>query len=77
MKKIKETIIITLMSVMFWGILYPQFSITEDTYLCLENREKNPEEDFLSMLKAQKGEVIIKSKLWEWATTRGHNKSGK
>ena len=75
MKKIRETVVIALMSVMFWGILYPQFNLTEDSYHCLQKQEKNPEEDFLSMLNAQKGEVIIKSRIWEWVKKEAENKS--
>ena len=66
MKELKETVLITLMSFMFWQIMYPQFALTEDTYLCLDEKEKNPEEDFFRILEAEEGEIVVKSKLWEW-----------
>ncbi|MBR3606078.1 MAG: hypothetical protein IKL51_00655 [Lachnospiraceae bacterium] len=72
MKELKETILITMMSMMFWGILYPQFSLTENSYLCLENRERNPEQDFFQILGAKKGELVVKSKLWEWLEEDNH-----
>lgn len=66
MKEIKETILLTMMSIMFWGILYPQFSLTENTYLCLHAQEANPEKDFFQILGAGEGDIVVKSKLWEW-----------
>lgn len=66
MKEIKETILIAMMSLMFWGILYPQFSLTRDTYCCPEGVEKDPEKDFFKILDAPLGDIIVRSRLWEW-----------
>lgn len=66
MKELKETLLVTAMSLMFWQIMYPQFALTDDIYLCLEQKEENPEEDFFRILEAGEGEIVVKSKLWEW-----------
>ncbi|MBR5577517.1 MAG: hypothetical protein IKW28_00810 [Lachnospiraceae bacterium] len=66
MKEIKETILITIMSLMFWGVLYPEFSLTPQTYCLSTGEEKNPEKDFFEILNAPSGKIKVKSRLWEW-----------
>ena len=64
MNQIKQGILLCVMTFAFWGVLYPQFSLVEESYECQE-KEKNPREDFYEILDAEKGEVVIKSKLLE------------
>lgn len=62
--QIKQGILLCTMTFAFWGVLYPQFSLVEESYVC-QGKEKNPKEDFYEILNAQKGEIIIKSKFLE------------
>ena len=64
MKDIKQLFCICMMTFAFWGMMYPQFSLVEESYECL-TKEKNPREDFFAILDAGKGEVVIKSKFLE------------
>lgn len=64
MEHIKQGILLCMMSFAFWGILYPQFSLVEECYETT-HEEKNPKEDFLEILNADKGEIVIKSRLLE------------
>ena len=64
MRNIKQSILLGMMTFAFWGVLYPQFSLVEESYVC-QGEEKNPREDFYEILDAQKGEIVIKSKLLE------------
>ena len=65
METIKQGILACMMTFAFWGMLYPQFSLAEECYECA-HETKNPREDFLEILDAQQGEVIIKSKFLEF-----------
>ena len=64
MNYIKQGILLSFMSFAFWGMLYPQFSLIEESYETTRE-EKNPQEDFFEILNAGKGEVVIKSKFLE------------
>lgn len=64
MHNIKQGILVSLLSFAFWGMLYPQFSLIEESYEITQGK-KNPKEDFLEILNADKGEIVIKSKLFE------------
>lgn len=64
MNQIKQGILLCMMTFAFWGMLYPQFSLVEESYVC-QGKEKNPKEDFYEILDAGKGEVMIKSKFLE------------
>lgn len=64
MKNIKQGILLCMMTFAFWGVLYPQFSLVEESYEVIQ-KEKNPREDFFAILEADKGEVIISSKFLE------------
>ena len=64
MDHIKQGILLCMMSFAFWGILYPQFSLVEESYETTFET-KNPKEDFLRILDARQGEIIIKSRFWE------------
>jgi hypothetical protein len=72
MKEWKEMLLVTMMSFMFWQMMYPQFALAEDTYLCLDQKEKDPEEDFFLILDAKEGDLLFKSRLWEWIQNRQH-----
>ena len=63
MEHVKQWVLLGMMSFAFWGVLYPQFSLVEETYECVG--EKNPKEDFIAILNAKAGEVRFRSKLWE------------
>lgn len=53
----------------WWGILYPEFTLTEDTYRVVydeddaEIAEESPRELYLRLLYAPKGQVRFRSKL--------------
>lgn len=64
METIKQGILLCMMTFAFWGVLYPQFSLVEESYEVME-KEKNPQEDFFAILEADKGEIIISSKILE------------
>ena len=64
METIKQGILLCMMTFAFWGVLYPQFSLVEESYEVME-KEKNPQKDFLAILEADKGELIISSKILE------------
>ena len=64
METIKQGILLCMMTFAFWGVLYPQFSLVEESYEVVQ-REKNPREDFWAILEADKGEVVISSKFLE------------
>ena len=65
MESIKKGILLYMMTFAFWGILYPQFSLIEESYEVMD-KTKNPKEDFLEILSADKGEIVIKSRFLEF-----------
>ena len=73
MKNIKESILLCMMTFAFWGVLYPQFSLVEECYEAVE-KEKVPQKDFFNILEADKGEIIISSRLLEMWKTRWDSK---
>lgn len=64
METIKQGILLCMMTFAFWGVLYPQFSLVEESYEVIQ-KEKNPREDFFAILEADKGEIMISSKFLE------------
>ena len=73
MNQIKQGILLCMMTFAFWGVLYPQFSLVEESYVCQE-KEKNPKEDFYVILDAGKGEIVVKSKFLELLKARYEKK---
>ena len=69
MKTIKQGFLLCMMTFIFWGVLYPQFSLVEESYEHMRE-EKNPKEDFFEILNADKGEIVIKSKFLEFLSRR-------
>ncbi len=72
MESIKQGIILCMMTFAFWGVLYPQFSLVEESYEIMQSK-KNPREDFFAILEADKGELVISSKLLELLRARQEN----
>ena len=64
METIKQGILLSMMTFIFWGVLYPQFSLVEESYE-VSGKEKNPRDDFFAILEADKGEIVISSKILE------------
>lgn len=64
MDTVKQRIFLCMMTFAFWGILYPQFSLVEESYET-SFEKKNPREDFLKILDANQGEIVIKSRFME------------
>lgn len=73
MENIKQGILLCMMTFAFWGVLYPQFSLMEESYETAQ-RKKNPREDFFAILEADKGELVISSKLLEVLRERQENR---
>ena len=70
MENVKQLVLLGMMSFAFWGVLYPQFSLVEESYDIIQSRkevqiEKNSRKDFLAILEADKGELVISSRLLE------------
>ena len=72
MESIKRGILLYMMTFAFWGILYPQFSLVEESYET-SNKNKNSREDFLEILNAEQGEIVIKSRFLELLRERQEN----
>ena len=72
MESIKRGILLYMMTFAFWGILYPQFSLVEESYET-SNKNKNPREDFWEILNAEQGEIVIKSRFLELLRERQEN----
>lgn len=79
MKTLKQGIFLCFITFAFWGVLYPQFSLVEETYEYVESkseisRKKNPKEDFIAILNAEAGELQFRSRFWEmWKETAEKN----
>ncbi len=73
MESIKRGILLYMMTFAFWGILYPQFSLVEESYESA-GKIKNPGEDFLEILNAERGEIVIKSRFLELLKERQEEK---
>ena len=58
-----------MMTFAFWGVLYPQFSLVEESYE-ISGKVKNPRDDFFAILEADKGELVISSKILEMLRAR-------
>lgn len=70
MEDIKQWVLLGMMSFAFWGVLYPQFSLVEESYDIVQSQnqvqtEKNSRKDFLAILEADKGDLVISSRLLE------------
>lgn len=60
--------ILFLTIVMFWGIIYPQYVLTEDMYQVTENGREVPRDctaDYERILSAKRGEVEIRFALFD------------
>ena len=64
MENIKQGILLCMMTFAFWGVLYPQFSLVEESYEVIQ-KEKDPRKDFFDILDADRGEIIISSRILE------------
>lgn len=64
MKEMRQTIAMGLLIAAFWGMLYPEFSLIEDTFICMEE-EYAPDRELLAMLEGGREKIVFKSKLWE------------
>lgn len=73
METIKQGILLCMITFAFWGVLYPQFSLVEESYEVMQ-KEKNPREDFFAILEADKGELVISSKFLEILKKRQENR---
>ena len=69
MENIKQGMLLCMMTFAFWGVLYPQFSLVEESYEVIE-KEKNPREDFFAILEADKGDIVISSRFLEFLLER-------
>ncbi len=77
MREIKRTIAIGLLTAAFWGVLYPRFSLLEETYVRMDG-EQDPRHDFYAILEGGSEKVVIKSKLWElWENRSSYGYYGK
>ena len=75
MESIKQGILLSMMTFAFWGVLYPQFSLVDESYEIIQEQKevqikKNSREDFFAILEADKGEIVISSKLLEMLKNR-------
>ena len=64
---IGQLALVAVLSAGWWGILYPNFSMTEETF---ETSEEEPSalscsESFFAMLEAEPDEIEIRSRFWE------------
>lgn len=73
MEKHLRASILFLTIMMFWGIIYPQYALTEDMYLVSENGKQAAKDcpaDYGNILTAKRGEVEIRfalfDKMEEW-----------
>lgn len=64
MGKIRDMIIGMAVVLGFWGMMYPDFSLTADTYCKVENGNvvvcEDSRQDFQKILEAEAGEVEIR-----------------
>lgn len=74
MKDIIYTIILSIMTYTFFGLIYPEYVLLPDTYEYIENScnldETDAIKDFYNILGASSGELIIKSQLLETLTKK-------
>lgn len=77
MREIKQLLMIGCLSFAFWGVMYPQFSLVKESYVCVEKeKQADPEEDFWAILNAEYGQIKVKSKIWEkWKEVSGETKN--
>ncbi|MGL5258595.1 MAG: hypothetical protein ACRC7V_00655 [Lachnospiraceae bacterium] len=67
MEKIKQIFLIGSISFLFWGLMYPEFSLLEETYEYIGidlQEKKEPETDFFAILKTDGRDIDIKFKLF-------------
>lgn len=72
--------ILFLTIVMFWGIIYPQYALTEDMYQVTDDGQmvqKDCPADYERILSAKRGEVTIRFALFdqieEWFGEKDNN----
>ena len=61
MKKVLETAMILMGTLGFWGFVYPEFCLTEETYKVESADEKEAGEDSF-----KENQIVVKSKLLEY-----------
>lgn len=64
MKEIRKMAAMWALITAFWGILYPEFSLIQDTFTEYQG-EYHAETEFLRLLEAGGEKIRFKSKLWE------------
>ncbi len=84
MKDHLRTGILLLTITMFWGIIYPQYALTEDMYRIVGSGEETPGDcvaDYRNIMTAKQGEVEIRfaflekiEELLEEGKEDGHNR---
>ena len=64
---IGQLALLVVLSAGWWGILYPNFSMTEETFETLEEEPSalSCSESFFAMLEAEPDEIEIRSRFWE------------
>ena len=69
MRKKLRADILFLTILMFWGIIYPQYTLTEDMYRVTDKEHNELKKDFTRdyehILRAGEGEVVIRFALLE------------
>jgi len=72
---IRQTLLLWMLTLAFWGILYPEFSLGRDVYVKYNEAavrlQQDPQQDFWEILEGDSENIVIKSKLWEWLKS-GH-----
>lgn len=73
---ISQLVMVSAVSAAWWGILYPEFGFTADTFAAVEQEKEQDDgiktkhtlsgtEAFFEMLDAEPGQIKIKSKIFE------------
>lgn len=65
MERLRYMLAMGILTLAFWGVMYPQFSLVQETYTSTESKQ-DAREDFYTILSAGNGEIEVKSRLWEW-----------
>ncbi len=74
MNEIKHTLAMGLLIAAFWGMMYPQFSLLQETYVAAQE-SGSPKEDFFAILEADRSQIVVKSRLWELWEERAEEKT--
>lgn len=83
---IGQLALLAVLSAGWWGILYPNIAMTEETFQAVSEDGQGDDtvsgtESFFAMLEAEPGEVIIKSRaadaISKWSAERGEKRTEK